>query len=68
MAERKTREQAELEAYLRHKRAYEKKLDDIAWNYETFVPLLEEYKAGRLKLNYEKPLFELEIGSDDVSA
>ena len=62
MAERKTKEQAQLEAYLRAKRAYEKKMSDIDWNYDTFVPLLEEYKAGRLKIDLQRPAFELEVG------
>lgn len=58
---RKTREQAELEAYLRHKRAFEKKLDDIRWNFEEFQPLLERYKNGELKISKT-----LEIEGKDV--
>jgi hypothetical protein len=65
MAERRPREEAELVAYLRAKRAYEKKLGDIAWTYEELFPLMDAYRAGNLKLDFEKPIFELEIG--DVS-
>jgi len=66
MAERKPKEQAQLEAYLRAKRAYEKKMDDIDWNYEEYVPILEDYKAGRLKIDISQPLFALEMAKDDT--
>lgn len=64
MAERMTREEAELRAFLRASRGYERKLQDIEWHYEKFLPMLEDYKAGRLKLNRSKPVFELEPGSE----
>ena len=59
---RKSREQEELEAAMRAVRAYERKLQDIEWKHEKFLPMLDDYKAGRLKLNDEKPVFELEPG------
>lgn len=59
MAERMTKEEAELRAFLRASRAYERKLQDIDWYYEKFLPLLDEYKAGKLKLDGSKPVFEL---------
>jgi len=68
MAERKTKEQAQFEAYLRAKRAYEKKMDDIDWNYDMFVPLLEDYKAGRIQIDIQKPAFELEVGNAEDHA
>lgn len=64
MAERKTKEQAQFEAYLRARRSYEKKMDDIDWNYDVFVPLLEDYKAGRIAIDIKKPAFALEVKSD----
>lgn len=67
MAERKPKEQAQLEAYLRAQRAYEKKMADIDWNYDTFVPLLEDYKAGRIKIDISKPVFKLELEAGDSS-
>jgi hypothetical protein len=68
VAERKTKEQAQFEAYLRAKRAYEKKMQDIDWNYDEFVPLLEDYKAGRLQIDIKKPAFELEVGDAEGNA
>ena len=64
MAERKSREQEELEAFLRASRSYERRLQDIAWKFDKFLPLLDDYKAGRLKLNGSKPVFELEPASE----
>lgn len=64
MAEKKTREQEELEAFLRVSRRYERTLQDIAWKHEKFLPLLEQYKAGQIKLDGSKPVFELEPGSE----
>lgn len=62
MAVRMTREEAELRAFLRASRAYERKLQDIEWHYDKFLPLVDEYKAGKLKLDGSKPVFELESG------
>ena len=62
MAVRKSREQEELEAFLRASRGYERRLEDIAWKHEKFLPMLDDYAAGRLKLNGDKPVFELEPG------
>lgn len=59
MAERKTREQEELEASLRAVRAYERRLQDIAWKHDKFLPMLDAYRAGELKIS-DKPVFELE--------
>lgn len=61
MAVRKTREQEELEAKMRAIRAYERRMDDIAWKFETFLPALDAYQEGRKKVN-PKPVFELETG------
>lgn len=59
MAERKTRGEEEFEAFERAKRALERKLEDIAWKHEWFLPRLEEYKKGLLKEN-GRPRLELE--------
>lgn len=61
MAERKTREQEELEAKIRAIRAYERKMEDIAWKHETFLPALEAFKQGQIRKNPAPP-FELESG------
>ena len=62
MPVRKSREEEEVEAALRAVRAYERRLQDIEWKHTKFLPTMDEYKAGRLKLNVDKPLFELEPG------
>lgn len=61
MPVRKSREQEELECALRAVRAYERRLQDIAWKHEKFFPIMDDYKAGLLKPS-EKPVFELEPG------
>ena len=61
MAERKAREQEELEAKYRAIRAYQRRLEDIAWKHEVFLPTLDAYKKGELKLG-DRPVFELEPG------
>ena len=61
MAARKSREQEELEAALRAVRAYERRLQDIQWKHEKFLPMLDAYRAGELTLG-DKPVFELEPG------
>lgn len=61
MAERKSREQEEFEAFERARRGFERKLEDIAWKHETFLPRIEQFKAGLLKRN-GKPALELESG------
>lgn len=62
MAARKSREQEEFETFLRFARGYERKMQDIEWKHEKFLPLLEKYEAGELKLDSTKPVFELEPG------
>ena len=61
MAERKSREQEEFEAFERAKRAFERKLEDIAWKHEDFLPRVEQFKQGLLRRN-GKPSLELESG------
>ena len=58
MAARKSREQEELEARMRAVRAYERRMEDIAWKFETFLPTLEKFQQGLLK----KKQSELESG------
>lgn len=63
---RQPRELAELSAYLRAKRSFEKKMSDIAWMYEEFDPIIEAYRDGRLKLDFQQTPFELEIQNDET--
>ena len=60
---RKPREQEEFEAFQRAKRGLERKLEDIAWKHDTFLPMLEEFKAGRRGID-GRPKLELESGED----
>ncbi|HET6914721.1 MAG TPA: hypothetical protein VFH56_01385 [Acidimicrobiales bacterium] len=63
MAERKPREQEEFEAFERAKRGLQRKLEDIAWKHEEFLPRLQQFQEGRLHIN-GKPKLELESGED----
>ena len=63
---RRPREEAELAAFLRAKRSYEKKMSDIAWTYEEFDPIFEAYRAGKLSLDFQQTPFELEISNDEA--
>lgn len=58
MAARKSREQEEFEAFERAKRAFERKLDDIAWKHEEFFPRLNAFLKGELDKK-GKPKLEL---------
>ena len=58
---RKSREQEELEAKYRAIRSFQRRLEDIAWKHEVFLPAIDEFRAGLRKSN-PKPLFELESG------
>lgn len=62
MALHKSREQEEFEAFLRASRAYERKLEDIAWKHEKFLPLLNKYKQGLAEINKDVEVFEMESG------
>jgi hypothetical protein len=59
VAVRKDRDQAKLEAFLRAKRSYEKKIADIDWLYEEFDKYVDAYKAGRARFNPKTKVFEL---------
>lgn len=62
---RQSRQEAEFKAFLRAKRAYEKKMTDIEWTYEEFYPLLEKFQAGHLTVEGGSP-FAIETTGDDV--
>jgi hypothetical protein len=66
--ERQTREEAEFKAFLRAKRSYEKKLDDIRFDYEEFRPLLEAYKSGKLTFDTSYSPFAIESNASDAQA
>ena len=63
---RRPREEAELAAWLRSKRAFDKKMSDIAWMYEEFDPLMKAFQNGELALDYKQTPFELEVKNDET--
>lgn len=60
------REEAELAAYLRARRSYQKKMSDIGWFYEEYIPIIEAHREGKLKLDFQQTPFELEISNDEA--
>lgn len=63
MAIRKSKKQEQFEAFERAKRALERKFDDIDWKHDEFLPRVELFKQGRLRID-GKPKLELEPGED----
>ena len=59
---RKSREQEEAEAELRAIRAYERRMEDIAWKHEVFLPKMDEFVKRQKAIDKSKPVFELEAG------
>ena len=64
---RQSKAEAKLKAHLRAERAYVRKMEDIDWLYDTYLPLVDDFKAGRLVLNGENP-FQLEAASIEGEA